>query len=35
MIEVKNLYKSYDGEFVLNDVSASFARATRGPFWIK
>jgi phospholipid/cholesterol/gamma-HCH transport system ATP-binding protein len=24
MIEVKNLYKSYDGEFVLNDVSASF-----------
>lgn len=24
MIEVKNLYKSYDGEFVLNDVSARF-----------
>lgn len=24
MIEVKNLYKSYDGEKVLNDVSASF-----------
>jgi len=24
MIEVKNLYKSYDGDFVLNDVSASF-----------
>lgn len=24
MIEVKNLYKSYDGEIVLNDVSASF-----------
>jgi len=24
MIEVKNLYKSYDGEFVLNDVSAQF-----------
>ena len=24
MIEVKNLYKSYDGAFVLNDVSASF-----------
>lgn len=24
MIEVKNLFKSYDGEFVLNDVSASF-----------
>jgi phospholipid/cholesterol/gamma-HCH transport system ATP-binding protein len=26
MIEVKNLYKSYDGEFVLNDVSASFEK---------
>ena len=24
MIEVKNLYKSFDGEFVLNDVSARF-----------
>jgi len=24
MIEVKNLFKSYDGEFVLNDVSAQF-----------
>lgn len=24
MIEVKNLYKSYDGDFVLNDVSAQF-----------
>jgi phospholipid/cholesterol/gamma-HCH transport system ATP-binding protein len=24
MIEVKNLYKSFDGEFVLNDVSAQF-----------
>jgi len=24
MIEVKNLYKRYDGEFVLNDVSARF-----------
>lgn len=24
MIEVKNLFKSYDGEFVLNDVSAKF-----------
>lgn len=24
MIEVKNLFKSYDGEFVLNDVSARF-----------
>jgi len=24
MIEVKNLYKSYDGAFVLNDVSAQF-----------
>jgi len=24
MIEVKNLYKSYEGEFVLNDVSAQF-----------
>ncbi len=24
MIEVKNLYKSYEGEFVLNDVSARF-----------
>ena len=24
MIEVKNLYKSYDGDFVLNDVSARF-----------
>ncbi|MEN8226664.1 MAG: ATP-binding cassette domain-containing protein [Bacteroidota bacterium] len=24
MIEVKNLYKSYDGEFVLNDVSVKF-----------
>jgi phospholipid/cholesterol/gamma-HCH transport system ATP-binding protein len=24
MIEVKNLYKSFEGEFVLNDVSASF-----------
>lgn len=26
MIEVKNLYKSYDGEYVLNDVSASFEK---------
>ncbi len=26
MIEVKNLYKSYDGEFVLNDVSARFEK---------
>jgi len=26
MIEVKNLYKSYDGEFVLNDVSATFEK---------
>ena len=24
MIEVKNLYKSYDGEYVLNDVSTRF-----------
>jgi phospholipid/cholesterol/gamma-HCH transport system ATP-binding protein len=24
MIEVKNLFKSYDGEFILNDVSARF-----------
>jgi phospholipid/cholesterol/gamma-HCH transport system ATP-binding protein len=24
MIEVKNLYKSYDGEFVLNDINARF-----------
>jgi len=24
MIEVKNLFKSFDGEFVLNDVSARF-----------
>lgn len=26
MIEVKNLYKSYDGEYVLNDVNASFEK---------
>ena len=26
MIEVKNIYKSYDGEFVLNDVSARFEK---------
>jgi phospholipid/cholesterol/gamma-HCH transport system ATP-binding protein len=26
MIEVKNLYKSYDGTFVLNDVSATFTQ---------
>jgi len=24
MIEVKNLYKSFDGDFVLNDLSAKF-----------
>jgi len=26
MIEVKNLYKSFDGEFVLNDLSAQFEK---------
>jgi hypothetical protein len=31
MIEVKNLYKSFDGEFVLNDVSARFEQGEMQP----